>query len=146
MNRQVMRRTAPVVAAGVALVAGLSLVPGAAGAAAPISQLVGQGDIARDSLACVGPLSAGTSDLVVGNGSANDGQGNGVAVDWQLRRGDPSATFFTQGTVVQTAHADSFNPVVPSGDPSEPGTFWVCVTQRSRDAAHYEIILGAGGA
>jgi hypothetical protein len=147
---RVTKMAGPSGLAAAGLLASLAMVvtfvaPGTAHSSA-IFQLSGQGTIARGSQACVGPLAAGTSDLVIGNGFAEDSNGNDFAVDWELRRGDPSSTFFTQAAVAQSDHAARFNPGVPAGDPSEPGNFWVCVSSTSRTAATYEITLSAGGA
>jgi uncharacterized membrane protein len=136
--------------AGIAasLTAALTLGPAAANGAT-INQMAAQGDIAGGSVACVGPFVAGSQDIVAGSGSAFDGNGSGVAVDWQLRRGDVNTDFFADADIIQTAHTDFFGTSVQLGSKLLPGSFWVCVssgdsTTTSPTAVHYKMFVGNG--
>ncbi len=116
--------------------------------------MAAQGAIAPGSPACVGPFSAGAKDIVAGSGSAFEinefGVPVGFAVDWQLRRGDPSTDFFADADIVQSAHSDFFSTSVQPGSKFLPGNFWVCVSSDSqRDgtkaaAVDYKMFLGNG--
>lgn len=155
VNKIPGRRRTVLAAAGLAagLATTLMLGPGAA-RSETIDQMAAQGDIARGSLACVGPFSAGAKDIVAGSGSAfkidEFGVPVGVAVDWQLRRGDPSTDFFADADIVQKEHSDFFSTSVQPGSKFLPGNFWVCVSSdansgANEDAAvHYKMFLGTG--
>jgi uncharacterized membrane protein len=154
-NRTLGRRRTVLAAAGLAagLATALTLGPAAA-RSATIDQMAAQGDIARGSLACVGPFSAGARDIVAGSGSAFENNESdvpvGVAVDWQLRRGDPSTDFFADADVVQKVHSDFFSTSIQPGSKFLPGNFWVCVSSDSQSdgneaaAVHYKMFLGNG--
>jgi len=148
-------RKAVLAAAGLAasLTAAFALGPAAANGAVVIDQMAAQGDIAVGSLACVGPFVAGAKDIVAGSGSAfviNEfGVPVGVAVDWQLRRGDANTDFFTDAEVVQKANSDAFSTSVQPGSKFLPGNFWVCVspafsTTDPPTTVHYKMFLGNG--
>jgi hypothetical protein len=149
------RRRTVLAAAGAAagLAAALTLGPAAA-RSATIDQMAAQGDIARGSLACAGPFSAGAKDIVAGSGSAFETNELGVpvpvAVDWQLRRGDPSTDFFADADIVQKVHSDFFSTSVQPGSKFLPGNFWVCVSSDSQSegneaaTVHYKMFLGNG--
>ncbi|MDN3352016.1 hypothetical protein [Actinomadura sp. DC4] len=128
--------------------AAFALGPGAANSAT-IDQMAAQGDITAGSVACAGPFAAGPKDIVSASGSAFTtnalGVPVGVAVDWQLRRGDPGTDFFTDADVIQTAHTDFFSTSVQSGSKFVPGDFWVCVSSPDATSrAHYKMFLGNG--
>jgi hypothetical protein len=79
----------------------------------------------------------------------NDGVTVGVAVDWQLRRGDANTDFFADADIVQTANSDFFSTSVQPGSKFLPGNFWVCVssgssTTNSPAPVHYKMFLGNG--
>jgi hypothetical protein len=148
------RRNAALAVAGLAagLTAAFTLGPGTANSAT-IDQMAAQGDIAARSLACVGPFTAGAKDIVAGSGSAFEtnefGVPVGVAVDWQLRRGDANTDFFADADIVQTAHSDFFSTSVQPGSKFLPGNFWVCVSSDSSATnaptpVHYKMFLGNG--
>jgi hypothetical protein len=143
-----------VVVAGLAasLTAAVTLGPVAAHSAT-IDQMAAQGTIAPGSLACVGPFAAGAKDIVAGSGTAFEvnefGVPVGVAVDWQLRRGDVNTDFFADADIVQTAHTDFFSTSVQTGSKFLPGNFWVCVSSDSSatnapTAANYKMFVGNG--
>lgn len=154
-KRTLGRRRTVLTAAGLAagLATALTLGPGAA-RSATIDQMAAQGAISSGSLACVGPFSADAKDIVAGSGSAfeiNDlGVPVGVAVDWQLRRGDPSTDFFADADIVQKAHSDFFSTSIQPGSKFLPGNFWVCVSSDSQTAGNkpatvdYKMFLGNG--
>jgi hypothetical protein len=134
------------------LIAAFTLGPAAANGAVTIDQMVAQGDIAGGSLACVGPFVAGAKDIVAGSGSSfviNDGVTTGVALDWQLRRGDANTDFFADAAIVQTANTDFFSTSVQPGSKFLPGNFWVCVspgasTTNAPTPIHYKMSVGNG--
>jgi hypothetical protein len=152
-NRTKSRRAALAVAGlAASLTTAFTLGPGTANSAT-IDQMAAQGDIANGSLACVGPFAAGAKDIVAGSGSAFEtnefGVPVGVAVDWQLRRGDVNTDFFADADIVQTAHSDFFSTSVQPGTKFLPGNFWVCVSSNSSTtnaptAVHYKMFVGNG--
>ncbi|MGI8330440.1 hypothetical protein ACRYCC_10795 [Actinomadura scrupuli] len=134
------------------LTAALTLGPVAANGAT-IDRMAAQGDLTGGSLACVGPFAAGAKDIVAGSGSAfeinESGVPVGVAVDWQLRRGDANTDFFADADIVQTAHSDFFSTSVQPGSKFLPGNFWVCVssgfsTTNAPARVRYKMFLGNG--
>ena len=148
MSTNIIRgRRVALAAAGLAasLAAAVTLGPVAANSAT-IDRMAAQGEIAAGSQACVGPFEAGFKDIVAGSGSAfTIGKFSiPVAVDWQLRRGDPATDFFADAAVVQKANSDFFSTSVQAGDPSLPGNFWVCVSSQSPTPVGYKMFVGNG--
>ena len=154
MSLNILTKGRKTVLAAAALTLGLTAAfafgPAAANGAT-IVQMAAQGDIAPGSLACVGPFEAGARDIVAGSGSAfvlNEfGVPIGVAVNWQLRRGDVSDDFFADADIIQTATSDFFSTSVTPPVKFLPGNFWVCVSSSPTSTiptAHYKMFVGNG--
>ncbi|GAA2212527.1 hypothetical protein GCM10009850_079890 [Nonomuraea monospora] len=141
------------VSAAVAALA-VVLVLSTASSAATGSDAASAQAVTRGATVCAGPInvSLGSGEFLAANGSSFDSNtGAATAVNWTVRRGElinanGGTTFFTAATVIRSARTAQFQVTVPAGDPSLPGSIWVCGSASLNQPARMEMTLNKVGA